>query len=98
MFLFGFLFFFASRGRQTSCALVTGVQTCALPIFGIVRCMHIAGERKWPWAGGIAFPASDAGMRQADAAIAEARDKAHAVELGDRTQRIEHDRDRKSVV
>src|SRR3546814_3350374 len=26
-------FFFASRRRQTSCALVTGVQTCALPIF-----------------------------------------------------------------
>src|SRR3546814_2342538 len=24
--------FFASRRRQTSCALVTGVQTCALPI------------------------------------------------------------------
>src|SRR3546814_7038839 len=25
-------FFFSSRGRHTSCALVTGVQTCALPI------------------------------------------------------------------
>src|SRR3546814_8589537 len=25
-------FFFASRGRHTRCALVTGVQTCALPI------------------------------------------------------------------
>src|SRR3546814_5421415 len=29
---FGFYFFFASRRRHTSCALVTGVQTCALPI------------------------------------------------------------------
>src|SRR3546814_5772396 len=27
------LFFFASRRRHTRCALVTGVQTCALPIF-----------------------------------------------------------------
>src|SRR3546814_10366404 len=27
-----FLFFFPSRRRHTSCALVTGVQTCALPI------------------------------------------------------------------
>src|SRR3546814_2827127 len=27
------LFFFSSRRRHTSCALVTGVQTCALPIF-----------------------------------------------------------------
>src|SRR3546814_16710273 len=26
------LFFFSSRRRHTSCALVTGVQTCALPI------------------------------------------------------------------
>src|SRR3546814_6118375 len=26
-------FFFSSRSRHTRCALVTGVQTCALPIF-----------------------------------------------------------------
>src|SRR3546814_4440218 len=26
------MFFFSSRRRHTSCALVTGVQTCALPI------------------------------------------------------------------
>src|SRR3546814_16657432 len=29
-----FIFFFSSRRRHTRCALVTGVQTCALPIFG----------------------------------------------------------------
>src|SRR3546814_7074914 len=29
-----FWFFFSSRRRHTRCALVTGVQTCALPIFG----------------------------------------------------------------
>src|SRR3546814_18295621 len=29
------LFFFSSRRRHTRCALVTGVQTCALPIFEI---------------------------------------------------------------
>src|SRR3546814_4982824 len=28
-----FCFFFSSRRRHTRCALVTGVQTCALPIF-----------------------------------------------------------------
>src|SRR3546814_3174263 len=28
------LFFFSSRRRHTRCALVTGVQTCALPICG----------------------------------------------------------------
>src|SRR3546814_13252690 len=30
-------FFFSSRRRHTSCALVTGVQTCALPIFSASR-------------------------------------------------------------
>src|SRR3546814_444722 len=31
-FFRSFLFFFSSRRRHTRCALVTGVQTCALPI------------------------------------------------------------------
>src|SRR3546814_3302815 len=31
-----FFFFFSSRRRHTRCALVTGVQTCALPICGHV--------------------------------------------------------------
>src|SRR3546814_4557632 len=30
-----YIFFFSSRRRHTSGALVTGVQTCALPIFGV---------------------------------------------------------------
>src|SRR3546814_2350676 len=34
MVAIGFLFFFSSRRRHTRCALVTGVQTCALPIWG----------------------------------------------------------------
>src|SRR3546814_7724619 len=29
---FNIFFFFSSRGRHTRCALVNGVQTCALPI------------------------------------------------------------------
>src|SRR3546814_2252313 len=32
LFAFFFFFFFSSRRRHTRCALVTGVQTCALPI------------------------------------------------------------------
>src|SRR3546814_4209510 len=31
-----YFFFFSSRRRHTRCALVTGVQTCALPIFPVV--------------------------------------------------------------
>src|SRR3546814_9723627 len=33
MLLSLFFFFFSSRRRHTRCALVTGVQTCALPIY-----------------------------------------------------------------
>src|SRR3546814_10026886 len=35
------VFFFASRRRHTRCALVTGVQTCALPILSEDRIAHI---------------------------------------------------------
>src|SRR3546814_15788248 len=37
--LFRIFFFFSSRRRHTRCALVTGVQTCALPI-----CSHISDD------------------------------------------------------
>src|SRR3546814_860908 len=35
MFFCAFYFFCSSRRRHTRCALVTGVQTCALPISGV---------------------------------------------------------------
>src|SRR3546814_2646690 len=38
-------FFFSSRRRHTRCALVTGVQTCALPISDVQIMYGIAGER-----------------------------------------------------
>src|SRR3546814_4237303 len=34
-------FFFSSRRRHTRCALVTGVQTCALPISAAVSIRHV---------------------------------------------------------
>src|SRR3546814_1939536 len=34
-----FIFFFSSRRRHTRCALVTGVQTCALPISCVHACI-----------------------------------------------------------
>src|SRR3546814_7602138 len=45
MILFVF-FFFSSRRRHTRCALVTGVQTCALPIFDYIRHLARAYERE----------------------------------------------------
>src|SRR3546814_14727542 len=45
------LFFFSSRRRHTSCALVTGVQTCALPI---ARAIAFVGEfGLWLLLGGL---------------------------------------------
>src|SRR3546814_11134928 len=48
-----FVFFFSSRRRHTRCALVTGVQTCALPI----SCRRRAGspcnsDRRWSYVAG----------------------------------------------
>src|SRR3546814_14923823 len=37
-----FCFFFSSRRRHTRCALVTGVQTCALPIWQAPVQRHLA--------------------------------------------------------
>src|SRR3546814_4003920 len=35
-----FIFFFSSRRRHTRCALVTGVQTCALPIYELLQLIN----------------------------------------------------------
>src|SRR3546814_4152344 len=43
--LFAF-FFFSSRRRHTRCALVTGVQTCALPIYDAWESAGLAGTAR----------------------------------------------------
>src|SRR3546814_6300162 len=47
---FLYSFFFSSRRRHTRCALVTGVQTCALPI---------SGDLELYTRSGIALPVRD---------------------------------------
>src|SRR3546814_9893417 len=44
-FYFCFFFFFSSRRRHTRCALVTGVQTCALPIYLVALRKGLADVR-----------------------------------------------------
>src|SRR3546814_19320466 len=39
-----FIFFFSSRRRHTRCALVTGVQTCALPILQKMTMRFLLGH------------------------------------------------------
>src|SRR3546814_7474061 len=40
------MFFFSSRRRHTRCALVTGFQTCALPIYMLILSISERGNRK----------------------------------------------------
>src|SRR3546814_8450269 len=51
--LFCFFFFFSSRRRHTRCALVTGVQTCALPI------SPSQPPHPTPWMGNLIFHIGD---------------------------------------
>src|SRR3546814_4356455 len=54
-------FFFSSRRRHTICALVTGVQTCALPIFALIVAradngtIGRAGGLPWHLSGDLKF-------------------------------------------
>src|SRR3546814_5187918 len=43
------IFFFSSRRRHTRCALVTGVQTCALPIFPYHNRHGRRNHQSKPW-------------------------------------------------
>src|SRR3546814_6657325 len=60
-----FFFFFSSRRRHTRCALVTGVQTCALPISLRDR-GRIAGDQV------VAVVAADGVVGEALVGLAEA--------------------------
>src|SRR3546814_9686315 len=42
-------FCFSSRRRHTSCALVTGVQTCALPIYAPRPFLELPDQRGYPF-------------------------------------------------
>src|SRR3546814_6113015 len=59
-----FVFFFSSRRRHTSCALVTGVQTCALPIYRNrpVLCHALGTVPATQRAGGLSVAASRSGL------------------------------------
>src|SRR3546814_7933570 len=85
-YVYFFFFFFSSRRRHTRCALVTGVQTCALPI-SAPRREHDAGRwvaiDRWDGAseaayrlagGGRLVPADDAGPEATEVIIASPPD------------------------
>src|SRR3546814_5007642 len=54
-------FFFSSRRRHTRCALVTGVQTCALPISIYIGMYEALGGSPVPMAWGETYTAVQQG-------------------------------------
>src|SRR3546814_7593304 len=58
------LFVFSSRRRHTRCALVTGVQTCALPISNVAG---YVGDRT------VAYPPVDVAAGDVDVIVARQR-------------------------
>src|SRR3546814_2182490 len=69
-----FFFFFSSRRRHTRCALVTGVQTCALPIYA-----RRADTRSEIGCDGLRRPADRSAYRTQDR---ERGDRGCADEIG----------------
>src|SRR3546814_4320867 len=49
-------FFFSSRRRHTRCALVTGVQTCALPILCCLPLLEFGEQGLHGWTQLIVYP------------------------------------------
>src|SRR3546814_3295654 len=69
-----FFFFFSSRRRHTRCALVTGVQTCALPISGLAQsCAKPMTAPKPPLFSRMSriFAIRSSGVPMVDAALRE---------------------------
>src|SRR3546814_3230016 len=65
-------FFFSSRRRHTRCALVTGVQTCALPISPP---RDGAADLRHPRGGGAGARAVGKDMAENDVAIVDQRQR-----------------------
>src|SRR3546814_6727238 len=88
-------FFFSSRRRHTRCALVTGVQTCALPIFkprgivlflfgkhGVVRTVRPQRLHDEGVGGAVAGPAQRLALKQAGTLEGEEQIARHMGDMG----------------
>src|SRR3546814_4698093 len=85
-------FFFSSRRRHTRCALVTGVQTCALPIFRNAR----AGRDQQ--LGDAEFTRESGGMQRPGAAESEQCEVARIMAAAEADHRSEERRVGKECV
>src|SRR3546814_928184 len=90
VYLIDLFFFFSSRRRHTRCALVTGVQTCALPIYRTVE-RHRGGDAAQAQGadegGGLPVAVRD----RSTAAFASERPTVHPRHLGRGSRLIDED-------
>src|SRR3546814_14170076 len=71
-------FFFSSRRRHTRCALVTGVQTCALPIYTFTGIRQSVSAKINLWIN----PYVDAATSESDFDLSKFRTKPTSLYLG----------------
>src|SRR3546814_7621503 len=67
-------YFFSSRRRHTRCALVTGVQTCALPICEAINSIFRAVHSIKGGAGAFGFTALQQYTHKFETVLAQVRD------------------------
>src|SRR3546814_3349691 len=81
------MFFFSSRRRHTRCALVTGVQTCALPISLAPLARALGGDA---YAGGqralVPAPGHGPADRSVSLRLAQGRVLVHSFGAADRSE------------
>src|SRR3546814_7289684 len=93
------VFFFSSRRRHTRCALLTGVQTCALPI----SIHFLSGGEKALTATALVFalfklnPAPFCLLDEVDAPLDDANTERYANLVGSMSEQTQFLLDRKSV-
>src|SRR3546814_7775955 len=77
--------FFSSRRRHTRCALVTGVQTCALPISTVIYAGKLIADADKGAQGPATIVVTDDRITSITADRAKAPAGAEIVDLGDKT-------------
>src|SRR3546814_4789276 len=97
--MFLYLFFFSSIRRHTRCALVTGVQTCALPICAlIVAALFLIVAIDAPWQIFSHFKKMRMSLKDVKQEHKESEGDPHVKGRIRQQQRAMARRDRKSVV
>src|SRR3546814_10638388 len=82
------MFFFSSRSRHTRCALVTGVQTCALPIWRRQRAFVLTDHADLLLLGFIVLVLALAAALAILMALRRRSERAYVAKLRDREEQL----------